>query len=90
MNKQELITAISDKTGLTKAQSKAALDATLTVITDTLTQGDEVALVGFGSFAIKTHRKRMGRNPKTGESLTIPAKKAIAFKAGKGLKDAVN
>ena len=90
MNKQELIQAIADKSGLTQKDVKTALDATLAVIGETLTKGDEINLVGFGSFAVKTHKERTGRNPKTGEKLTIPAKKVPRFKAGKGLKEAVN
>lgn len=90
MNKQELIQAIADKSGLTQKDVKTALDATLAVIGETLTKGDEINLVGFGSFAVKTHKERTGRNPKTGEKLTIPAKKVPSFKAGKGLKEAVN
>lgn len=90
MNKQELIQAISDKSGLTQKDAKTALDATLAVISDTLASGDEVVLVGFGSFQTKHQKARIGRNPKTGEKLTIPAKKVPAFKAGKGLKEAVN
>lgn len=90
MNKQELIQAIADKSGLTQKDAKTALDATLAVIYDTLAKGDEISLVGFGSFQTKHQKARTGRNPKTGEKLTIPAKKAVSFKAGKGLKEAVN
>lgn len=89
MNKQELIQAIADKSGLSQKDSKTALDATLAVITDTLAEGNEVNLVGFGSFCVKSHQARTGRNPKTGEKLTIPAKKVPTFKAGKGLKEVV-
>lgn len=90
MNKQELIQAISDKSGLTQKDAKTALDATLAVITDTLTKGDDIALVGFGAFSVREQKARIARNPKTGESVQIPAKKVVSFKAGKGLKDAVN
>lgn len=89
MNKQELIQAISDRTGLTKAQSKTALNATLAVISDTLADGGEVVLTGFGSFKIKHAQARTGRNPHTGEVVQIPAKNVVAFKVGKGLKNAV-
>lgn len=90
MNKQELIGAIANKSGLTQKDVKTALDASLAVITETLAKGGEINLVGFGSFSVKTQKARTGRNPKTGEKLTIPAKKVPSFKAGKGLKDAVN
>lgn len=90
MNKQELIQAVANKSGLTQKDVKTTLDATLAVITSTLAKGDEINLVGFGSFSVKTQKERTGRNPKTGEKLTIPAKKVPSFKAGKGLKEAVN
>lgn len=90
MNKQELIQAVAEKSGLTQKDAKTALDATLAVITSTLAKGDEINLVGFGSFTVKTQKARTGRNPQTGEKLTISAKKVPSFKAGKGLKDAVN
>lgn len=80
MNKQELITAVANKSGLTQKDVKTALDATLTVISDTLAKGDEVVLVGFGSFTVKTQKARTGRNPQTGEKLTIPAKKVPLLK----------
>ncbi|MDO5650523.1 MAG: HU family DNA-binding protein [Moraxella sp.] len=90
MNKKEFIQAVADKSGLTQKDIKTTLDATLAVIGDTLADGSEINLVGFGSFAVKTQKARTGRNPKTGEKLTIPAKKVPSFKAGKGLKEAVN
>lgn len=90
MNKQELIQAIANKSGLTQKDAKTALDATLAVITSTLAKGDEINLVGFGSFAVKTHQARTARNPKTGEKVQVPAKKVPSFKAGKGLKEAIN
>lgn len=90
MNKQELIQAVADKSGLTQKDVKTALDATLAVIGETLAKGDEVVLVGFGTFSVRTQKARTGRNPQTGEKLTISAKKVPSFKAGKGLKEAVN
>lgn len=90
MNKQELIAAISEKSGLTQQATKTALDATLAVITDTLTKGDEVALVGFGAFSVRTQKARTARNPQTGDKVQVPAKNVVSFKAGKGLKGAVN
>lgn len=90
MNKQEFIQAIADKSGLTQKDAKTALDATLSVISETLAKGDEVSLIGFGSFLVREKQSRIGHNPKTGEKLTIPAKKVPTFKVGKGLKEAVN
>lgn len=90
MNKQELIQAVADKSGLTQKDVKTALDATLAVVSDTLAQGDEVVLVGFGTFSVREQKARTARNPKTGEKIQVPAKKVPTFKAGKGLKEAVN
>lgn len=90
MNKQELIQAVADKSGLTQKDAKTALDATLAVVSDTLAQGDEVVLVGFGTFSVREQKARTARNPKTGEKIQVPAKKVPTFKAGKGLKEAVN
>lgn len=89
MNKSELIDAIAEKSGLTKADSGRALDATLASITEALSKGDSIALVGFGTFSVKDRAERQGFNPKTKEPLTIPATKVPTFKAGKNLKDAV-
>lgn len=91
MNKQELIKSVYDKLdGLPLKQCENAVNAMLDSIKDELAKGGEVNLTGFGSFTVKTYKERTGRNPKTGEKLTIPAKKVPNFKAGKGLKDAVN
>ena len=90
MNKQELITKIAQDSGLTKADAERALDATVSAITHTLTSGDEVRLVGFGTFTTSERAKSEGRNPRTGEAIKIPASKQPKFKAGKELKDAVN
>ena len=90
MNKAELIDAIASAAELNKKQAKAALEATLTAITDSLKAGDPVQLIGFGTFEVRTREERKGRNPKNGEEITIPASKNPAFKAGKGLKEAVN
>lgn len=89
MNKSELIDAIAQKGGLTKADAARALDAAVEAITDALKAGDSVTLVGFGSFSVKERAERIGRNPKTKAQITIPACKVPSFKAGKGLKDAV-
>ncbi|MFK5950440.1 MAG: HU family DNA-binding protein [Methylococcales bacterium] len=90
MNKSELIDAIADKSELTKADAGRALDGFLASVTEALTNGDPVALVGFGTFSVKERAERKGRNPQTGAEITIKAAKIPSFKAGKTLKDAVN
>lgn len=90
MNKTELIAAVAEKAELSKKDAEAAISATVEAITDALSQGEKVQLVGFGSFEVKHRAERMGRNPKTGEDIPIPATKVPAFKAGKALKDAVD
>ncbi|MGN6153839.1 MAG: HU family DNA-binding protein [Lysobacteraceae bacterium] len=90
MNKAELIDAIAASAELSKADAGRALDATVAAITKALTQGDSVAVVGFGSFVVRERAARTGRNPKTKEEIQIPASKTPVFKAGKALKDAVN
>lgn len=90
MNKSELINAIATKSGMKKSQVSDALDYFTQVVTEELANGGEVALIGFGTFSVKDRAERTGRNPKTGEPLHLPASKAPTFKAGKGLKEAVN
>lgn len=90
MNKQELIASIADKASMTKADAARALDATVAAVTDALKQGDAVTLVGFGSFYVGERAARTGRNPRTGKNIKIKAAKVPKFRAGKGLKDAVN
>lgn len=90
MNKTELLDAIADKSGLTKADAGKALDAVVDSITDALKDGDTVTLVGFGTFSVRERAERTGRNPQTGDSITIKAAKIPGFKPGKALKDAVN
>ncbi|MCQ6288648.1 MULTISPECIES: HU family DNA-binding protein [Bacillus cereus group] len=90
MNKTELITQVAVKTGLKKSQASLAVDTLLESIQQALQNGDNVQLIGFGTFEVRERAAREGRNPSTGESLIIPAKKAPAFKAGKVLKEAVN
>ena len=90
MNKNDLISQVADDAGLSKADATKAVDAVLDNIAGSLSNGGEVRLVGFGTFSV-THRKATtGRNPRTGERIQIPASKQPKFKAGKGLKDAVN
>ncbi|MBL4783852.1 MAG: HU family DNA-binding protein [Cohaesibacteraceae bacterium] len=90
MNKNELISAVADKTGLSKAQAGEAVEATFEVITETLKGGGEVRIIGFGNYTVTERAATEGRNPRTGETIQIPASKTPKFKAGKGLKDAVN
>ncbi|OQK17310.1 DNA-binding protein HU [Methyloprofundus sedimenti] len=90
MNKSELIDAMASASELTKADAGRALDAFMSSVTGALKEGDSVALVGFGTFAVKDRAERKGRNPQTGAEITIKAAKIPSFKAGKGLKDSVN
>ncbi|WP_261816205.1 nucleoid-associated protein HU-alpha [Vibrio gallicus] len=90
MNKTQLIDAIAEKADLSKAQAKAALEATLEGVTEALKEGDQVQLIGFGTFKVSHRSARTGRNPKTGDEIQIAAANVPAFTAGKALKDAVN
>ena len=90
MNKTDLIDAIALSADISKAAAGRALDAALDSITETLQKGDQVTLVGFGTFSVKERAARTGRNPQTGEPIQIKASKSPGFKAGKALKDAVN
>lgn len=90
MNKSELVDAIALSADISKAAAGRALDATLDTIAQALKDGDQVSLVGFGSFQVKERAARTGRNPQTGETIQIKASKVPGFKAGKALKDAVN
>ena len=90
MNKNELIEAVAERTGLAKSDAARAVEAVLGAVTEALQRSDTVALSGFGSFVSKERAARTGRNPRTGESIAIPASRVPAFKAGKGLKDALN
>ncbi|MCY4395274.1 MAG: HU family DNA-binding protein [Rhodospirillaceae bacterium] len=90
VNKNDLIAAVADSTGLSKTDVASAIDATLASITDTLKSGGEVKLVGFGSFHVTQRAASTGRNPRTGETIQIAASRQPKFKAGKGLKDALN
>ncbi|HBO22350.1 MULTISPECIES: HU family DNA-binding protein [unclassified Providencia] len=89
MNKTELVDAIAESADLTKVQAKAALESTLSAISDTLKKGEQVQLVGFGTFKVSHRAERTGRNPQTREEITIPATTVPAFSAGKALKEAV-
>lgn len=90
MNKQDLVDYVANESGLSKADSQKAIEALLQGVTTTLKNGDDVRLVGFGTFSVSERAATTGRNPRTGEEIKIPASKNAKFKAGKELKDAVN
>ncbi|HEB92113.1 MAG TPA: HU family DNA-binding protein [Gammaproteobacteria bacterium] len=90
MNKSELIDAVAESADISKAAASRAVDGMVSAITSTLQNGDQVSLIGFGTFLVKDRAARTGRNPRTGEAIEIPAAKNPVFKAGKALKDAVN
>ena len=90
MNKNELITAMSKKANMSKVDTEKALKAFIDTVTEELKNGGKVQLVGFGTFEVAERAERQGRNPKTGEAITISASKSPKFKAGKALKDIVN
>ena len=89
MNKTELIAAVAEKTGMTKKDAERVINATVDTITEKLVAGEKVAMSGFGIFEVKEREARVGRNPRTKESIQIPATKTPAFKASKTLKDTV-
>lgn len=88
-NKQDLINAVAEKTGFSKKESTTVLNTILNEIESILVSGDKLQLIGFGNFEVRQRSARKGRNPQTGEEITIPASKVPAFKPGKELKDAV-
>lgn len=90
MTKAELINQIAEKSELTKKDAEKAFSAVVSTITEALVKGDKVQIVGFGTFEVRDRKEKQSKNPQTGETITVPAKKAPAFKAGKALKDAVN
>ena len=90
MNKAELIDAVAEASDISKASATRAVDAVLDNITETLKKEEQVTLVGFGTFIVRSRAERSGRNPQTGETIQIKASKVPAFKPGKALKDAVN
>ena len=89
MNKAELVSAVAEKTGMSKKDSEKAVNAAFDTITEALAAGDKVQLVGFGAFEVKERGARIGRNPKTKEEIEIPASRGASFKVGKALKEAV-
>lgn len=90
MNKSELIDAVAEGADISKAAAGRAIDAMVDAVTGALKGGDQVNLIGFGTFLVRDRAARTGRNPRTGETINIAASKAPSFKAGKALKDAVN
>ena len=90
MNKTELVAAVAEKTGMSKKDSEKAVNAAFDSITEALAAGEKVQLVGFGAFEVKERNARVGRNPKTKETIEMPASRVASFKVGKALKDAVS
>lgn len=90
MNKTDLIDVIAERADISKVVAGRTLDVIITAITESLSKGDQVTLIGFGTFDVSQRKERSGRNPQTGAVINIPATKAPRFKAGKNLKDKVN
>ena len=90
MNKTDLVKVVAQKADMTQKDAEKAINALFDGIKDALAKNDKVQVIGFGTFEVKTREARKGRNPQTGKEITIPASKSPVFKAGKGLKDAVN
>ncbi len=90
MNKGELVSAVAQEAGLTKTNAETAVNAVFQTIRNSVSKGEEVRLIGFGTFAVTNRAASTGRNPRTGEPIKIPAKKQVKFKAGKDLKESVN
>jgi DNA-binding protein HU-beta len=90
MNKNDLIDSVAERTSLAKSDAARAVEAVLSALTEAMQKGESVTISGFGTFATKLRAARTGRNPRTGEAIAIPASRVPGFKAGKGLKDAVN
>jgi DNA-binding protein HU-beta len=90
VNKVELVSAVSDKAGITKRDAEKAITALVETIEDALKTGEKVSLVGFGTFEVRDRKPRVGRNPQTGEEIRIPASRVPSFKAGKSLKESIS
>ncbi|WP_371365639.1 DNA-binding protein HU [Sporomusa rhizae] len=90
MNKTDLVKAVAQKADMTQKDAEKSINAVFAAIEEALANDDKVQIIGFGTFEVKTREERKGRNPQTGKEITIPASKNPVFKAGKGLKDAVN
>ncbi len=90
MNKTQLTSRLAEKTGMTRAQASEALNGVINIITEQLKDGDKVTMTGFGTLSVTEKASRVGRNPQTGQPITIPARRVARFKAGKNLKDIVS
>ena len=90
MNKNDLVSAVASNTGMSKADSAKAVEGVFDAISGALSSGGDVRIVGFGTFSVANRKATTGRNPRTGQAIQIPASKQPKFKAGKGLKEAVN
>lgn len=90
MNKQELVSAIAEKSGLTKVDSEKALNGMIEAVKNSMSRGESIQLVGFGTFSVSERSARTGRNPQTGKEIQIPAKKIAKFKPGKALSESIN
>lgn len=90
MNKSDLISYVANQTGLSRAASERAISSVFSGITTTLSRGNDARFIGFGTFSVTQRKERMGRNPRTGDQIRIPASKQARFRAGKELKEAVN
>ncbi|MBD46755.1 MAG: DNA-binding protein HU [Rhodospirillaceae bacterium] len=90
MNKNDLVSAVASSTGMSKSDSAGAVEGVFDAISGALSSGGDVRIVGFGTFSVANRKATTGRNPRTGQAIQIPASKQPKFKAGKGLKDAVN
>lgn len=89
LNKTDLVNEVAERSELSKKDAAKAVDAVFETVTDTLSQGERVQIIGFGNFEVRDRKARKGRNPQTGEEIDIPASKVPAFRAGKALRDAV-
>ncbi len=90
MNKQELVAAVAEKANMTKKEAAKAVEAVVEVVKEALAKGEPVRIIGFGTFLVRERGERRGRNPRTREEITIPARKAPVFKASSQLKELVN
>lgn len=90
MSKKELVQAVAAKTGEKQSEAEAAVNAVIDAIVETLAGGDSVAIPGFGTFKVTEHAARTAKNPRTGETVNVPASKSVSFKVGKTLKDSLN
>ncbi|MCU0345744.1 MAG: HU family DNA-binding protein [Saprospiraceae bacterium] len=90
MNKGDLINKVAESAGLTKAQATSAVNTVFEAVGESLNKGDKVTIIGFGTFSVSKREARQGRNPQTGQTITIAAKASVKFKAGKELADSVN